>query len=619
MAKVSKTDIYTYDLMISMLDYLLGTDANDNKKTKSYRVQELADLFLAYVQENADGLDQDNFFVFKDLGYTETIVIAEGESLNEDVVNEKIDFLLANNSITVTEKQLIIFKVSVVVAVYIDIDDSDTEPPIFKYIQKRKYYSILGKGTFNPLSEFIQADNLELDYKDETPRLLTEEDIESNINNVIFDLGDITGEDYLDVINTLTNPLYPDGYPLTDDTKIYYFKWIDSDITYLYYFDEENSLNSYGNYGVDGDYLFQPGELIIFYSSSINSNSIAQIYKKKSESLAYSDPTLSGSNAVIEFQPNGQSVYAFSNSGLISIDGFGSSLIIGNPTAEVPYNGKDIFIYNNKSGNLILKHDGPGIAAVKFLLENDIDLVIPPGGKVWLKYGLSHCEIIFKSWETSIDLSTKADLVGGVVPSSQLPSYVDDVLEFADLASFPATGETGKIYLALDTNSTYRWTGSVYVKIGGSQSFLVIHKNVVDSSPVTGTTSSTVVETFTIPANTIQVGDLIEFRGRIKKTGTNGGVIHQHGILGNEFFTTTSTASNLHTEVRHTAVVKSATETQFLQNTGGANPFIYEGQFPNSISSNIDWTIDQILYIRIRNISSADSTVVSYWQLARIR
>ena len=68
-------------------------------------------------------------------------------------------------------------------------------------------------------------------------------------------------------------------------------------------------------------------------------------------------------------------------------------------------------------------------------------------------------------------LNNKADLVGGKVPSSQLPSYVDDVLEFANLAAFPATGETGKIYLALDTNKTYRWGGSSYVQIGGGKRY----------------------------------------------------------------------------------------------------------------------------------------------------
>ena len=66
------------------------------------------------------------------------------------------------------------------------------------------------------------------------------------------------------------------------------------------------------------------------------------------------------------------------------------------------------------------------------------------------------------------DLTTKADLVGGKVPSSQLPSYVDDVLEFANFASFPTTGESGKIYIAIDTNLTYRWGGSSYVVMSSS-------------------------------------------------------------------------------------------------------------------------------------------------------
>ncbi len=56
----------------------------------------------------------------------------------------------------------------------------------------------------------------------------------------------------------------------------------------------------------------------------------------------------------------------------------------------------------------------------------------------------------------------------GLVPTSQLPSYVDDVLEFADEASFPVTGETAKIYVALDVNLTYRWSGSAYVEISKS-------------------------------------------------------------------------------------------------------------------------------------------------------
>jgi hypothetical protein len=56
----------------------------------------------------------------------------------------------------------------------------------------------------------------------------------------------------------------------------------------------------------------------------------------------------------------------------------------------------------------------------------------------------------------------------GKVPASQLPSYVDDVVEYADYASLPATGETGKIYVTLDTNELYRWSGTVYISLGGA-------------------------------------------------------------------------------------------------------------------------------------------------------
>ena len=57
---------------------------------------------------------------------------------------------------------------------------------------------------------------------------------------------------------------------------------------------------------------------------------------------------------------------------------------------------------------------------------------------------------------------------GGKVPSAQLPSYVDDVVEVANFAALPGTGETGKIYVTLDDNKTYRWSGSAYVEISAS-------------------------------------------------------------------------------------------------------------------------------------------------------
>ena len=71
-------------------------------------------------------------------------------------------------------------------------------------------------------------------------------------------------------------------------------------------------------------------------------------------------------------------------------------------------------------------------------------------------------------------LTAKANLVGGKVPASELPSYVDDVIEgyyyngafYQDSAHTTAiSGETGKIYIDLDSETCYRWTGSVYAQV----------------------------------------------------------------------------------------------------------------------------------------------------------
>ena len=53
----------------------------------------------------------------------------------------------------------------------------------------------------------------------------------------------------------------------------------------------------------------------------------------------------------------------------------------------------------------------------------------------------------------------------GKIPSSQLPGYIDNIEEYPSSSSFPATGSTGKIYVALDTNKNYRWSGSTYTEL----------------------------------------------------------------------------------------------------------------------------------------------------------
>lgn len=66
---------------------------------------------------------------------------------------------------------------------------------------------------------------------------------------------------------------------------------------------------------------------------------------------------------------------------------------------------------------------------------------------------------------TDIPNLDASKITSGVFDQARLPSYVDDVLEYTNLASFPVTGETGKIYVDLTTNKTYRWSGSTYIYI----------------------------------------------------------------------------------------------------------------------------------------------------------
>lgn len=90
------------------------------------------------------------------------------------------------------------------------------------------------------------------------------------------------------------------------------------------------------------------------------------------------------------------------------------------------------------------------------------------GGGVSLPIQISDVTNLQTTLDGKQSAGTYATLVSGTVPSAQLPSYVDDVLEYANAAARPATGEAGKIYVTLDNNKTFRWSGSAYIEISPS-------------------------------------------------------------------------------------------------------------------------------------------------------
>ena len=127
------------------------------------------------------------------------------------------------------------------------------------------------------------------------------------------------------------------------------------------------------------------------------------------------------------------------------------------------------------------------------------------------------------------------------VASTYLPSYVDDVLEYANYAGLPVTGETGKIYVALDTNKTYRWSGSAYI---------YITSGAVDS--VAGKTG-----VVTLTASDVGLGNVTNNAAVANLSGTN---------TGDQTLPTTLPASDVY------AWAKAATKPTYTYTEVGAQP-----------------------------------------------
>ena len=112
--------------------------------------------------------------------------------------------------------------------------------------------------------------------------------------------------------------------------------------------------------------------------------------------------------------------------------------------------------------------DNGGVTGVKGSAETSYrkgDVNISPAN-IGLGNVTNHAQV--KRTEMGVANGVATLGADGKVPSGQLPSYVDDVLEYENKASLPAKGETGKIYVSKDTNLTYRWSGSAYVEISAS-------------------------------------------------------------------------------------------------------------------------------------------------------
>ena len=145
----------------------------------------------------------------------------------------------------------------------------------------------------------------------------------------------------------------------------------------------------------------------------------------------------------------------------------------------------------------------------------------------------------------------------GLVPSSQLPSYVDDVLEYANEASFPATGETGKLYVDLSDNSVHRWSGSAYV-------------NITDySTPGHTHVAADITDFDTEVDNQIAAADIQDLNN-VTNIGTSGQVLQTNGTSATFVTLDHDDISDFDTEVDAIVdTVIAATNIQDLNNVTG--------------------------------------------------
>lgn len=110
------------------------------------------------------------------------------------------------------------------------------------------------------------------------------------------------------------------------------------------------------------------------------------------------------------------------------------------------------------------------------LLKTDMDLAnVENKSGATIRSELTNTEVVNGLGYTPMNVNARGAANGvasldqdGLVPAAQLPSYVDDVIEVANFDAMPSVGEANKIYVTLDTNLTYRWTGSVFTEISKS-------------------------------------------------------------------------------------------------------------------------------------------------------
>lgn len=406
------------------------------------------------------GLDQDNIDIRK-IFYT---------GINGATQQQVVDALNLLPAYTVTEHQSVWF---ISLPAFIDGEDI-MQAPTYKYKMMNK-----GKGTYGAGQTQLSYDDLELIYIKEG---VTVGDIEADPNTDIINYLDIEGQTISEWLNSQSGiPIQSqaDGYTLFKGT-------IDGDQKdYLW-------VGTAGTYGTTGETSTMDDFQLL--EDGVPAVTIPTFEEVRS---AGENPGWGSGQVTLTSYPVGEEL---PSTGTPSEAAYRpESIRIKNYNHSSSTNDlNEVFIYG---GNLGLYKWNNGILIGGFNL-------VPHPTRPFLAALKSPSTGETLASEEYVDAiaETKADLVDGKVPASQLPSYVDDIEEYPTLGDFPATGESGKLYLAIDTELIYRWTGSMYAEI--SPTPLMTLQEVTDNGNTT-TNNITAARFYTTEGELITSGDLI--------------------------------------------------------------------------------------------------------------
>ena len=239
--------------------------------------------------------------------------------------------------------------------------------------------------------------------------------------------------------------------------------------------------------------------------------------KRKTESLKYTDNLLTGSDALIELQPDGSSYYDFTNSGLVSIKGFSFSLLDVAPSPQYPYEGKDFIIKNSTGIDITLKENIISGTEIPFKLKGSADIVVPNGEAIWFKTvnGIVEAEEIMRSFGsgTPQDLQSVVDVDGNVLNSLiTLETEGDDSIVFKTLGVKKGNifhNTDGVVYTSTagDEGTTYMKNGAIVSTINNllpsykKNAFNFLESGLKISSRSDGSEIGVIINTDNLPSD----------------------------------------------------------------------------------------------------------------------